>query len=275
MSQISLDSRVGVFTLDANFAVQLWDAELERASGLSAGAVRGQSITALFPDLEIRGLVRYFQRVLEDNVVEVLAPAFHQYLIPCPTSTPSPRFEKMQQRVTIAPLREGDQTVGLIVSLEDVTSRIDRERDLAEQLAHPDEVTRLQAAQLLAQDPEVEAAEPLIGALRDQSWRVRQAAVTGLASRAAPDAIAALLESMRRDHYNLSLLNSALQVLALSGVDTLSPLSDPASRAAPPFRPNPPALLHAPCSANIAALPHPGHAPDSLCSPDRRGIGSD
>jgi HEAT repeat protein len=224
MDQIPLDNRVGVFTLDANLFVQLWDAELERASGLSAEDARGKSITALFPDLEIRGLDKYFHRVLKDNVVEVLAPSFHHYLIPCPTSTPSRRFDKMQQRVTIAPLHEGERTVGLIVSLEDVTGRIDRERDLTDQLEHPDELTRLQAAQVLAQDQDAEAAEPLLGALSDQSWRVRRAAVDGLANRAAPDAIAALLESMRRDHYNLNLLNSALQVLSLTGVDTLSPL---------------------------------------------------
>ena len=224
MGQIPSDNRVSVFTLDANLVVQLWDAELERASGLSAADAQGKSIIALFPDLELRGLDKYFHRVLKDNVVEILAPSFHHYLIPCPTSTSSRRFDQMQQRVTIAPLHEGERTVGLIVSLEDVTARIDRERDLAEQLAHPDELTRLEAAQVLAEDEDVVAAQPLLGALSDQSWRVRRVAVAGLATHAAPDAIGALLESMRRDHYNLNLLNSALQVLALSGVDTLSPL---------------------------------------------------
>ncbi|HEX8688474.1 MAG TPA: HEAT repeat domain-containing protein, partial [Pyrinomonadaceae bacterium] len=41
---------------------------------------------------------------------------------------------------------------------------------------------------------------------------------------AAPDAIAALLASVRENHHDLGLLNSALQVLAMSDVDTLSPL---------------------------------------------------
>ncbi len=224
MVQISPDNRVGVFTLDAQLRVQLWDAELERISGLSSEVVRNKPIFTLFPDLETRGLVKYFHRVLTDNVVEVLAPAFHHYLISCPPSTKSQRFDKMQQRVTIAPLREGEQTAGVIVSLEDVTERIDRERDLQEQLANPDELTRLQAAEMLANGEVVGKQEPLLSVLSDESWRVRRAAVLGLSSRAAPDAIAALLESMRQDHYNLSLLNSALQVLALSDVDTLSPL---------------------------------------------------
>jgi HEAT repeat protein len=224
MGETPVDNRVAVFTLDANLSVQLWDAELERVSGLSSEDVRGRSIVELFPDLENRNLVRYFHQVVKDNVVEVLAPAFHQYLIPCQPSTPSSRFDKMQQRVTIAPLSEGERTVGLIVSIEDVTARIDRERDLQEQLTSGDELTRLEAAQTLASGEVIEGAEPLLDALSDQSWRVRRVAVEGLSSRAAPDAIAALLESMRQDHFNLSLLNSALQVLALSDVDTLSPL---------------------------------------------------
>jgi HEAT repeat protein len=224
MGQNPKDNSIGVFTVDTNLVVQVWDAELERASGLAAADARGQSIVALFPDLETRGLVKYFHRVFKDSVVVVLAPAFHHYLIPCPPRSASSRFDKMQQRVTLAPLREGDRTVGIIVSLEDVTARIDRERDLAAQLEHEDEMTRLQAAQKLAEDPEIEPAQPLLGALKDESWRVRRAAVAGFSQRAAPDAIAALLESVREDHSNLSLLNSALQVLALSDVDTLSPL---------------------------------------------------
>lgn len=226
MGQNSPGNSVGVFTLDTNLVVQVWDAELERTSGLSAKDVRGQSIVDLFPDLESRGLVRYFQRVLKDGVIEILSPAFHHYLIPCPPRSPSPRFDKMQQHVTIAPLREGDRTAGIIVSLEDVTARIDRERDLDEQLAHPDEHTRLQAAQVLAREQGIQVGPPLLGALKDSSWRVRRVAIEGVSRRAAPDAIAALLESVRQDHYNLSLLNSALQVLTLSDVDTLSPLVD-------------------------------------------------
>jgi HEAT repeat protein len=45
-----------------------------------------------------------------------------------------------------------------------------------------------------------------------------------VAQRAAPEAIAAVLSSIVENHHNPSLLNSALQVLASSEVDALSPL---------------------------------------------------
>ena len=91
--------------------------------------LRVRRLTALLPDLEKRGLLKRFQRSLKDGVVEVLAPAFHHYLIPCAPVTPAKHFDKMQQRVTIAPLRDDDAIAGLIVTVEDVTERLERERE--------------------------------------------------------------------------------------------------------------------------------------------------
>ena len=224
-SLTSSENTIGVFTTDAGLVVQVWDAALARLTGIPADAARGKPLAELLPNLEERRLLARFRRVLDEGVVEVLAPAFHHYLIPCAPSQPSKHFDKMQQRVTIAPLREDNRTVGALVTVEDVTARIERERGLSERLAHSDEDERLSAAQALASDESLEPARPpLLAALGDESWRVRRVAVEGLASRAAPDAIAALLASVRENHHDLGLLNSALQVLAMSDVDTLSPL---------------------------------------------------
>jgi HEAT repeat protein len=218
------DKSIGVFTTDASLVIQIWDAALARLTGISADAARGRALVELLPELEERRLLARFRRVLDEGVVEVLAPAFHHYLIPCPPLNASEHFDRMQQRVTIAPLREEGRIVGALVTIEDVTARLERERTLSEQLAHADEDARLSAARTLAGDESLEPAQPLLGALKDKSWRVRRVAVEGLSHRAAPDAIAALLASVRENHHHLGLLNSALQVLAMSDVDTLSPL---------------------------------------------------
>lgn len=215
---------IGVFTTDASLVVQIWDAALERLTGIHADAARGKSLVELIPGLEERRLLAHFRRVIDEGVVEVLAPAFHHYLIPCPPAAPSERFERMRQRVTIAPLLEDGRIVGALVTIEDVTARIERERALSEQLSDSREDARVGAALALAGDESLEPSRPLLNALGDESWRVRRAAVEGLARRAAPDAIMALLASVRENHHNLGILNSALQVLAMSDVDTLSPL---------------------------------------------------
>jgi HEAT repeat protein len=141
----------------------------------------------------------------------------------------------MQQRVTIAPLRDGESIAGLIVTIEDVTERLEQERELASRLAEGDESMRLNAAETLSADASYDTA-PLLNALSDDSWRVRRAAVKGVSQRAAPEAIAALLNSVVENHQNPSLLNSALQVLASSEVDTLSPLVQLLQNADPDLR---------------------------------------
>ncbi len=223
-NQTPSDNSIGVFTTDASLVIKIWDAALARLTGIPTDAACGRTLAELLPDLEERRLLARFRRVLDEGVIEVLAPAFHHYLIPCPPATASEYFDKMQQRVTIAPLNEEGRIVGTLVTIEDVTARLGRERGLSEQLARADEDSRLSATREFARDESLEPAQPLLGALKDESWRVRRVAVEGLSRRAAPDAIAALLASVRENHHHLGLLNSALQVLAMSDVDTLSPL---------------------------------------------------
>ncbi len=212
-------TQIGVFTTDTELVIRVWDATLARLTGISEDSASGRALTTLLPDIEKRGLLKRFERSLNEGVVEVLAPAFHHYLIPCGPVNPAKHFEQMQQRVTIAPLRDEDAIAGLLVTVEDVTDRLERERELAE----GDESTRLNAAETIRDDESHDAAS-LLGALSDDSWRVRRAAIKGVSQRAAPEAITALISSVVEHHQNPSLLNSALQVLASSDVDTVSPL---------------------------------------------------
>src|SRR5215216_4558787 len=145
-------TQIGVFTTDIHLVVKVWDAALVRLTGISEESASGQPLTALLPDLEERGLLKRFQRSVHEGVVEVLAPAFHHYLIPCAPVTPAKHFDKMQQRVTIAPLRDNNSIAGLIVTVEDVTERLERERGLAERLGERDETVRLAAAETLSAD---------------------------------------------------------------------------------------------------------------------------
>src|ERR1051325_1269075 len=228
-------TQVGVFTTDTQLVIRVWDATLARLTGISEESASRQALIAVLPDLEERGLLKRFQRSLNDGVVEVLATAFHHYLIPCAPVTPSKRFDKMQQRVTIAPLRDGDAIAGLIVTVEDVTERLERERELTARLAAGDEATRLNAAETLSDDESYDTT-PLLDALSDNDWRVRRAVIKGVSQRAAPEAISALLNSVVANHHNPSLLNSALQVLASSDVDTISPLLDLLKHPEPDLR---------------------------------------
>jgi len=64
---------VGIFTTDANLLLCSWDDWLAQVTGIPASTARGQSLPALFPDLERRGLLARFHRVLKEGVVELHA----------------------------------------------------------------------------------------------------------------------------------------------------------------------------------------------------------
>lgn len=219
----SIETTFGVFTTDRELRVKVWDNVLVGFTGMSADEARGKRIQELFPELESRGLLKYLENVLANGAVEVLAPAFHRYFFSVPTRNPSRRFTTMRQRTTIAPVQEGSEIIGVIVTIEDVTERIDRERDLGEQLSGLSEDERIR---FLEEINESESVDPIIyfEAISDENWRIRKTAIQGLARRPAPHAIEALLDLLKQDHRNLAVLNSALQVLTMVDVDTFSPL---------------------------------------------------
>lgn len=190
-------------------------------TGHSASEVCGQPLSLIIPDLESRGLLTRFSRVLSTGCIESLAPGFHHYLIPCSPSTPSKYFDKMQQRVTIAPIREKQIITGVVVMIEDVTARMDQERDLAVQLTQPRESYRLgrDTAMSYSYSP-----ASIIDALADESWQVRRDAVDTIALNHDPDIAVKLVRDLREEHHNISILNSVLQVLALSNVDAVPAL---------------------------------------------------
>ena len=215
---------VGVFTTDTSLTVRTWDSWLAGATGISVEDARGRALMELIPDLARRGLLAPFEQVLSRGVVEILAPAFHRYLIACPPAGGSAVFDRMQQRVTIGPLREDGRVVGTIVAVEDVTARVERERALAAKLASLDAEVRLDAANRLADAEPIEGSDPLIGAIGDDNWRVRRAAVQGLSRRRTADVIASVLQALREDHRNFSVLSSAIELLAAGDVDVVEPL---------------------------------------------------
>lgn len=215
---------MGVFTTDTSLTIRTWDPWLAAAAGIPAEDACGRRVTEVIPDIESRGLLAPFQRVIADGVVEVLAPAFHRYLLECPSGVATGTLDRMQQRVTIGPLREDGAIVGAMVAIEDVTSRVERERALAARLGDADPQVRLHAARQLADSEPLDAVDPLIPAIGDDNWRVRRAAVAGLARRKTTDVIAALLEALRADHRNFSVLSSAIELLASSESDVVEPL---------------------------------------------------
>jgi len=197
---------LGLVTTDRQLVVRSWNAWLAESTGVEEGQAQGRPLLDLLP-AERRDLYRdVFAEVLGTGVARVLAPAFHHYLIACPPRTPSAHFDHMQQRVTIAPLHADTGVAGLMVTIEDVTERLDEDRTRAARLE---------------QGAATDDALPAVGAT---DWRLRGAAVRVLRQSASREEIAHLLGSLQREHHDLNLLSSALQVLIAAGREVVTPL---------------------------------------------------
>lgn len=197
---------------------------MSEVTGLPESAACGQRIVDLFPDLANRGMLGRLQRIANGGGVEVLAPAFHKYLIPCPPREPDSRLERMRQHVTMAPLRDRDGIAGVIVTIEDVTAPYERERRLAADLDSEDEATRLRAAETLAAAGESPVL--LAGSLTDESWRVRRVAAEGLAVSGGQEVLSTLVDALRDHHRDPALLNAALTALARTRDDAVMMVVD-------------------------------------------------
>lgn len=210
---------LGIVITNEDLVVRTWDEWIAAATGIDPARALNRPLPDVLPELRTRGLLPILENVLTRGTVEVLAPALHHYLFACPPTVPSAVFDRMQQHVTIGPLRDDGRIAGLIVTIEDVTPRVERERQVAEQLKQnappvPDSPTRASPRQ------DIESLTRLLG---EEDWRVRRMAVATLAQHG--DAIVdALVRTLRQQHHNLSVLSSALDLLAISDIDIVEPL---------------------------------------------------
>lgn len=195
---------LGVFTTDVRLVIRTWDAWIAAATGVAAEHALNRPLTEVLPDLSPRGL-SIIDDVLSRGTVEVMAPALHHYLFGCAPMESSAAGQRMQQYVTIGPLRDETRIAGVVVTVEDVTARVEHERRVAEGLGR-----------------HLESVTTLFG---DEDARVRQMAVSTLV-RHGHAVVEALVRTLREQHRDLSVLSSALDLLSVSDIDVIAPLID-------------------------------------------------
>jgi HEAT repeat protein len=217
---------VGLLTVDRSLVVRTWSEWLESATGKTASDVRGRALEDVIPDLRSRGLLERFERVLQTGEAQVLAPAFHHYLIPCPARPDSPHFTHMQQLVTLGALREGETVVGVMATIEDVTGRLEAERALAAELRSQDPAVRQRASERLAAAEALHAPGTFAEVLREGDWQVRRTAVHALTRHASKELLASLITALRDEHHDFNVLSSALQLLTRIDLDVTTPLAE-------------------------------------------------
>src|SRR5689334_9704206 len=137
----------GLFTTDRELRIRTWNKWLATATGLLADAVIGKVLTDLVPSLTERGLDICYHEALNGHA-KVLSHTLHRYLLPCELEDGS----LMAQTGRIAPLIEGDEIVGTITLVGDVSERVIAERQLRAQIAAAEEARAQAEAASRAKD---------------------------------------------------------------------------------------------------------------------------
>ena len=125
-----LDERAneGIFTTDRDLIIRGWNRWLERATGQNADTVVGRHLFDVRPEIAERGLHRYYQSAL-DGQSSLLAQRFHGYLLKIVTIAGD-----MPQSCRVAPLLSGDAIIGTMTTIEDVSERVNTEKELRRQI---------------------------------------------------------------------------------------------------------------------------------------------
>lgn len=101
---------LGIYTLDRNLCVTSWNRQMEQTSGVGREEMIGQPLFEKFPALQQEGFYQAVQHILELGTSGKLRLA-HRNL----------KVELRIQKRRLAPLREANETTGVLVIVEDIT----------------------------------------------------------------------------------------------------------------------------------------------------------
>jgi len=101
---------LGIYTVDKDLRITSWNKRMSRMSRVGAQQALGRSVLELFPVLEEEGIADRLRQVLTTGEPEKLR-LLHR------GRAGGNRLQKRR----LAPLKEGDETIGVVVIVEDIT----------------------------------------------------------------------------------------------------------------------------------------------------------
>ncbi|MBF0524409.1 MAG: diguanylate cyclase [Deltaproteobacteria bacterium] len=150
-AQIVVTLSQGIIVIDREMRILLWNYWMEAHSRLTREDVLGKKIGDLFPDLEQKGFFWKVRSVFTLGNFAFFSQGLHNYIFPlAATRYLETSFDKMQQNVILAPLRNPDGQVEYIcVSIKDDTDaaiykeRLEQSKQKLEIMSRTDPLTGL------------------------------------------------------------------------------------------------------------------------------------
>jgi len=221
----------GIVITDADLNVSVWNQWMTDATGLTRDAAVGQSLFGVVPSLLDRGFAQYYRAALAGEV-NVLSHAFHRYIVPT-----TGRREQMPQAGRIFPLRAGDETVGTMTVIEDVSERVASDRELRGRIASAEAASRVKDEFLATLSHEIRTPlNAVLGWTRilrarhpvDEATLVRAVEVIDRNATAQLTLITDMLDMARisSGKVRLEMTSVDLGAVALAATDVVRPAAD-------------------------------------------------
>jgi signal transduction histidine kinase/CheY-like chemotaxis protein len=130
----------GIITTDMDLVVRSWNRWLVAVTGVPEESAVGRALFEVMPSFRERGFDQYYDQA-KAGIVTVLSHSLHRFLLPRRADALPPPYPAAQSG-RIAPLRDGDEVVGTITIIEDVSERVATERELRAQIVSSEAARR-------------------------------------------------------------------------------------------------------------------------------------
>jgi len=129
LPQALLDSiPVGVMVTNASLELVQVNHWIVANTKINPDEVIGHALGEVFPELASRNLLEAYKLVLHGGMPLTLSNRIHHYFFKIPGR--STNLREMPQTATISPIRSGDQIIGTLTFINDVTERVNVETSL-------------------------------------------------------------------------------------------------------------------------------------------------
>jgi signal transduction histidine kinase/ActR/RegA family two-component response regulator len=123
----------GMFATDRDLRVIVWNRWMEVHTERPAGSVIGKPLFELYPGLVARGVDQSYREALAGQIA-VMSFGLHRYILPLPPTHTDLGLDEMPQSGRIGPLSDGDEVIGTVTTLEDISDRLAREAELRKRI---------------------------------------------------------------------------------------------------------------------------------------------
>ncbi len=124
---------IGIIQTNKNLEIEFINRWIEQQSGKKLKEVSGNKLEKAFPEINTPKKIKHYHRALKGESV-VLSYRFHEPFFLFSSPLPDSPFENSIHNVKIVPLFKEGSVVGTLTIVEDVTSRVIKDRELRKQL---------------------------------------------------------------------------------------------------------------------------------------------